>query len=63
MERVREGMGDKMGLMIQYVAQFFGGLAIALTYDWKLTLIMMSLSPVLVICGAFMAKVRDLGEY
>ncbi|CAJ0951215.1 unnamed protein product, partial [Mesorhabditis belari] len=56
MERVREGLGDKMGLMVQFTAQFFGGLAIAMTYNWKLTLIMMSLSPVLIICGAFMAK-------
>ncbi|CAJ0584939.1 unnamed protein product, partial [Mesorhabditis spiculigera] len=56
MERVREGLGDKMGLMFQFSAQFFGGLIVALTYDWKLTLIMMALSPVLIICGAFMAR-------
>ncbi|CAJ0936179.1 unnamed protein product, partial [Mesorhabditis belari] len=56
MERVREGLGDKMGLMVQFTAQFFGGLAVAMSYDWKLTLIMMSLSPVLIICGGFMAR-------
>ncbi|CAJ0565333.1 unnamed protein product, partial [Mesorhabditis spiculigera] len=56
MERVREGLGDKLGLMVQFTAQFFGGLTVALTYDWKLTLIMMSLSPVLIICGGFMAR-------
>uniref|UniRef100_A0A914ZBL4 ABC transmembrane type-1 domain-containing protein n=1 Tax=Panagrolaimus superbus TaxID=310955 RepID=A0A914ZBL4_9BILA len=56
LERVKEGTGDKMGLLIQFLAQFFGGFIIAFSYDWKLTLIMMSLSPLLVCCGLFMAK-------
>ncbi|VDM75530.1 unnamed protein product, partial [Strongylus vulgaris] len=53
---VKEGTGDKLGLMIQFVAQFFGGFIVAFTYDWKLTLIMMSLAPFMIICGAFIAK-------
>ncbi|WKY07556.1 hypothetical protein Q1695_007208 [Nippostrongylus brasiliensis] len=56
LERVKEGTGDKLGLMIQFVAQFFGGFIVAFTYDWKLTLIMMSLAPFMIICGAFIAK-------
>ncbi|CAJ0947065.1 unnamed protein product, partial [Mesorhabditis belari] len=56
MERVKEGLGDKLGLMIQFTAQFFGGLGVAMYYDWKLTLIMMALSPVIIFCGAFMAR-------
>ncbi|VDO37314.1 unnamed protein product [Haemonchus placei] len=56
LERVKEGTGDKVGLMIQYVAQFFGGFIVAFTYDWKLTLIMMSLAPFMIMCGAFIAR-------
>ncbi|KIH63939.1 ABC transporter, ATP-binding protein [Ancylostoma duodenale] len=56
LERVKEGTGDKLGLMIQFVAQFFGGFVVAFSYDWKLTLIMMSLAPFMIICGAFIAK-------
>ncbi|CAJ0587561.1 unnamed protein product, partial [Mesorhabditis spiculigera] len=56
MERVREGLGDKMGMMVQFTSQFFGGLIVALCYDWRLTLIMMALSPLLIICGLFIAK-------
>ncbi|CEF61347.1 LP14331p [Strongyloides ratti] len=56
LERVKEGTGDKMGLLVQFVAQFFGGYIIAFTYDWRLTLIMMALSPFMVICGFFLAK-------
>ncbi|KAJ1366072.1 Ubiquitin carboxyl-terminal hydrolase isozyme L1 [Parelaphostrongylus tenuis] len=56
LERVKEGTGDKLGLMIQYVAQFIGGLTVALTHEWKLTLIMLSLAPLMITCGAFIAK-------
>ncbi|VDK52197.1 unnamed protein product [Cylicostephanus goldi] len=56
LERVKEGTGDKLGLLIQFVAQFFGGFIVAFTYDWKLTLIMMSLSPFTIVSGAFISK-------
>ncbi|CAI4228037.1 unnamed protein product [Auanema sp. JU1783] len=56
LERVKEGTGDKVGLMIQFVSQFFGGFIIAFTYDWRLTLIMMALAPFMIVCGAFIAK-------
>ncbi|GMS96011.1 hypothetical protein PENTCL1PPCAC_18186, partial [Pristionchus entomophagus] len=56
LERVREGTGDKVALLIQYTAQFLGGFIVAFSYDWRLTLIMMSLSPFMIICGGFIAK-------
>ncbi|ULT92827.1 hypothetical protein L3Y34_010131 [Caenorhabditis briggsae] len=56
LERVREGTGDKVGLAFQMMAQFLGGFAVAFSYDWLLTLIMMSLSPFMMICGLFLAK-------
>uniref|UniRef100_A0AC34QSI0 p-glycoprotein n=2 Tax=Panagrolaimus sp. JU765 TaxID=591449 RepID=A0AC34QSI0_9BILA len=56
LERVQEGTGDKVGLLVQLLSQFFSGFIIAFTYDWKLTLIMLSVSPFLIIAGAFMAR-------
>uniref|UniRef100_A0A8R1EVH8 Uncharacterized protein n=1 Tax=Caenorhabditis japonica TaxID=281687 RepID=A0A8R1EVH8_CAEJA len=56
LERVREGTGDKVGLAFQMMAQFIGGFVVAFTYDWQLTLIMMSLSPFMMICGLFLAR-------
>uniref|UniRef100_A0A0N5AI25 ABC-type xenobiotic transporter n=1 Tax=Syphacia muris TaxID=451379 RepID=A0A0N5AI25_9BILA len=56
LERIKEGTGDKVALLVQCVSQFFAGYVVAFTYDWKLTLIMMSLSPFMIICGAFLAK-------
>ena len=57
LERIKEGTGDKVALAVQFTAQFFGGFVIAFTYDWKLTLIMMSLSPLMILTGVFLAKV------
>uniref|UniRef100_A0A0N5AV15 ABC-type xenobiotic transporter n=1 Tax=Syphacia muris TaxID=451379 RepID=A0A0N5AV15_9BILA len=57
LERIKEGTGDKIALLIQFTSQFFAGLVIALTYDWRLTLIMMSLSPFMILCGIFIANV------
>ncbi|VDM51137.1 unnamed protein product [Toxocara canis] len=45
-----------MALLVQFVSQFFAGFIVAFAYDWRLTLIMMSLSPFMIIAGAFMAK-------
>ena len=59
LERVKEGTGDKVGLLIQFTSQFVAGFVIAFTYDWKLTLIMASLSPFLVVSGLFMARFME----
>ncbi|KAE9554873.1 hypothetical protein FO519_001901 [Halicephalobus sp. NKZ332] len=59
LERVKEGTGDKVGLLIQFTSQFVAGFIIAFTYDWRLTLIMASLSPFLVVSGLFMAKFME----
>ena len=57
MERIKEGIGDKFGLLIQYTLQCIAGIIIAMVYSWKMTLVMMSLSPLMVGFSAFMTKV------
>ncbi|KAK0397960.1 hypothetical protein QR680_002358 [Steinernema hermaphroditum] len=56
LERIKEGTGDKCALFIQFLSQFLAGLAIAFAYDWKLTLIMLAFSPLMMLSGAFIAK-------
>ncbi|CAB3398373.1 unnamed protein product [Caenorhabditis bovis] len=56
LERVKEGTGDKIGLMISSLSRFFIGFIIAFTYSWKLTLIMMSLTPLVIITGLFVMR-------
>ena len=58
LERVREGLGDKVSFMFQFLAQFIAGFTIGFVYGWKLALVMMSLTPLLAICGAFLSKVN-----
>jgi ABC-type multidrug transport system fused ATPase/permease subunit len=60
LERVREGLADKFSYAIQFTAQFFSGFAIGFWKGWKLSLVMMSLSPLLAIGAAFMSKVISI---
>ncbi|XP_065863989.1 ABC transporter B family member 4-like [Euphorbia lathyris] len=53
---IQEAMGDKVGIFIQMIASFFGGFVIAFFKGWLLTLVMLSLIPLIVISGAIMNK-------
>ncbi|XP_041479457.1 ATP-dependent translocase ABCB1-like [Lytechinus variegatus] len=55
MERVREGLGDKIAVCLQFLSQFATGFAIGFWKSWELTLVIMSLTPLLAIAGGFMA--------
>ncbi|CAL1527237.1 unnamed protein product [Lymnaea stagnalis] len=56
LERVKEGMGDKSGLAIQFLSQFLAGFLLGFIKGWKMTLILMSLTPILAICAAVLGK-------
>ncbi|EYC29560.1 hypothetical protein Y032_0006g3036 [Ancylostoma ceylanicum] len=56
LERVKEGTGDKIGLMFQYTSQFLTGFIIAFTHSWKLTLVMLAVTPLQALCGFGIAK-------
>ncbi|XP_033097909.1 ATP-dependent translocase ABCB1-like [Anneissia japonica] len=55
LERVKEGTGDKISFVMQFTSQLVAGFAIGFWKSWELTLVMMSFTPLLAICGAFMA--------
>lgn len=46
-ERVREGVGDKLGLLVQGCSNFCVGCAIAFYYSWQLTLVLLAVTPIL----------------
>uniref|UniRef100_A0A915EH34 ABC transmembrane type-1 domain-containing protein n=1 Tax=Ditylenchus dipsaci TaxID=166011 RepID=A0A915EH34_9BILA len=56
LERVREGTGDKVALLLQSTVQFISGYSIAFYYDWQMTIIMACLAPLMILTGAFMAR-------
>uniref|UniRef100_A0A7I4YIV3 ABC-type xenobiotic transporter n=3 Tax=Haemonchus contortus TaxID=6289 RepID=A0A7I4YIV3_HAECO len=55
-ERVKEGTGDKIGLIFQYTSQFVTGFVIAFTHSWKLTLVMLAVTPLQAFCGFAISK-------
>ncbi|XP_065843600.1 ATP-dependent translocase ABCB1-like [Oscarella lobularis] len=55
-EKVHEGIGDKVGVFIQGLASFVAGLGIAFWKSWEMTLVVLSLVPLLIISLAFISK-------
>lgn len=55
--KVNEGIGDKLGMLIQSVTTFFTGLFIGFAKGWKLTLVILAVSPLLGISAAIIGKV------
>ncbi|CAI5448149.1 unnamed protein product [Caenorhabditis angaria] len=56
LERVKEGTGDKVGMAFQFFSQFLTGFIVAFTHSWKLTLVMLAMTPIQVACGFAIAK-------
>ncbi|XP_072174900.1 ATP-dependent translocase ABCB1-like [Diadema setosum] len=57
MERVKEGLGDKIAISLQYTALFLSGFGIAFWKSWELTLVLIALTPLLAVAGGFMSYV------
>lgn len=58
--KIKDGIGDKFGNGIQYFATFFICLIISLVRGWKLTLVVLSVSPLLFLSSALFTKVPRL---
>ncbi|XP_059477144.1 ATP-dependent translocase ABCB1-like isoform X2 [Neocloeon triangulifer] len=57
MERIREGLGSKFSMVVQYVSTFIAGLLVGIFVNWRLTLVILSVSPVLIGTSGYMAKI------
>uniref|UniRef100_A0A8C3VJ32 P-type phospholipid transporter n=1 Tax=Catagonus wagneri TaxID=51154 RepID=A0A8C3VJ32_9CETA len=55
--KISEGIGDKVGMFFQAVATFFAGFIVGFIRGWKLTLVIMAISPVLGLSTAVWAKI------
>ena len=49
-------MGDKFGSCIEFISTFVGGMTIALVRGWKLSLVVLSLSPILLVLAIAFSK-------
>jgi ABC-type multidrug transport system fused ATPase/permease subunit len=61
---IQAGIGDKVGSAIQFLSSGFVGFVIAFFYSWKLTFVILSVTPILAICGAVFAQLTadSVGE-
>ena len=49
-EQIAMGVGEKFGLLLQAISQIICGIAIAFYKSWKLTLVMLAISPTIFAC-------------
>jgi len=65
-DQIENGIGDKLALLFQYLSTFIAGFIIGFVYGWELTLVILSVSPLLAIAGGVMGKVgsyRTVGVF
>ncbi|EHA97860.1 Multidrug resistance protein 1 [Heterocephalus glaber] len=55
--KINEGIGDKIGMFFQSMATFLAGFIVGFTRGWKLTLVILAISPVLGLSAGIWAKV------
>jgi len=55
--KIEEGIGDKIGAFLQWMSTFVCGFIIAFIHGWKLALVILSVVPVISLLGAVMMKV------
>ncbi|EDO49737.1 predicted protein [Nematostella vectensis] len=55
--KVVDGLGSKVGLVVQFTTTFLAGFIMGFAYSWKLTLVILALTPLMVIAGGIMGKV------
>ena len=53
---IQDGIGEKMGTFVQFIAMFLGGFVVGFVYSWKMSLVILSVTPILMVCGAFLGK-------
>ncbi|KAJ8415863.1 hypothetical protein AAFF_G00404200 [Aldrovandia affinis] len=54
---INEGLGDKMCIFVQFLCTFLSGIIIGFIYGWKLTLVILSVCPLLAGSAAVWSKI------
>ncbi|ESO94117.1 hypothetical protein LOTGIDRAFT_145119, partial [Lottia gigantea] len=53
--KIQDGIGDKISSSIQWISAFIAGFVVGFIYGWKLTLVILAISPALVLSAAIMS--------
>ncbi|CAD5117028.1 DgyrCDS5857 [Dimorphilus gyrociliatus] len=57
--KIQAGIGDKLGQFLQWFSTFLTGFILGFVFGWKLTLVILSVSPFLVLSGVIMGKLTS----
>src|SRR6218665_106311 len=56
-DQIEAGIGDKLSLFVQYFCAFIAGFIVGFVKGWKLTLVILSVSPLLAFTAGLMGRV------
>lgn len=56
---MKDGIGEKLGVFTYLMISFVSSIVISFVYGWKLTLVVLSCAPIIVIATAVVAKVQS----
>ncbi|KAM3929583.1 ATP-dependent translocase ABCB1 [Leptodactylus fuscus] len=56
-QKINEGIGDKISMLIQSLTTFLTGIILGFVRGWKLTLVILAISPVMGLSAAIWAKI------
>ncbi|CAG0912520.1 unnamed protein product [Notodromas monacha] len=59
LNKLQEGIGEKVGMFVYFMTVFVASLISAFVYGWELSLVILSVMPVLMIASGVMAKVQS----
>lgn len=57
LNKVHDGMGTKIGMFFANITTVIVGFIMGFVYGWKLTLVIIAVSPLIVIAGGIIGKV------
>ena len=60
---IQNGIGDKLAIFIQWFSTFVAGITLGFTYGWQLTLVVISVSPLIILAAAIAAFVSTTKFY
>jgi hypothetical protein len=55
--KIRDGLCDKFAGSLQHLGAFIAGIIIGFVKGWKLSLVILSLAPIMIMSAFFFAKV------
>ncbi|XP_066999667.2 multidrug resistance protein homolog 49 [Anabrus simplex] len=59
LDKLQDGIGEKVGIFTYQMVAFFASIVVAFLHGWKLTLVVFSCAPIIIIATAIVAKVQS----